>query len=354
MNAARHLHGTCAVMLALLCGCGPQDFNAEVALQERASTEGMVKIPGGEFGMGAAGDAQALPREFPQHAVRVDPFWMDAHEVTNAEFSQFVEATGYKTVAERPLDWEELKVQLPPGTPPLDAEDLAPGALVFDPPKAGVDLGNAGQWWSWVQGADWQHPFGPGSTLEGLEYHPVVHVCYLDAQAYTEWRGMRLPTEAEWEWAARGGLQDQLYPWGNGPFDEGPARCNTWAGEFPVDHPLRDGHYGTAPVGQFGANGFGLYDMAGNVWEICADWYDPDYYASCGAQAVALNPQGPDTWHDPFEPLDPKRVMRGGSFLCNASYCSSYRVTARMAHSQNTGMSHVGFRCVLDLDHSLN
>lgn len=340
--------------VVLLCSCSPVGVSEDAVAGFERGHDGMVKIPSGEFLMGASDDSLALPREFPQHRVAVDGFWMDPHEVTNARFMEFVAATGYKTVAEQPLDWEELKAQYPPGTPPPGAADLAPGALVFAPPSESVGLGNAGEWWSWVQGADWQHPFGPASNLDGMMDHPVVHVCYLDAVAYAEWRGVRLPTEAEWEWAARGGLQEGPYPWGGAPLDEGPARCNTWSGTFPVENTLEDGHFGTAPVGQFAANGYGLFDVAGNVWEVCADWYDPRHYNERSKASVSVNPTGPDTWYDPFEPFDPKRVMRGGSFLCHASYCASYRVTARMAHSQTTGMSHVGFRCVRDFDEPLN
>ena len=338
---------TSLALVVVLYGCGvAKEESTDAARHASAWENDMVAIPGGTFWMGAGEDSLALPREFPAHPVTLSPFLMDAHEVTNRQFAAFVEATGYVTVAERPLDWAELKTQLPPGTPRPSDADLAPGSLVFSPPDHPVGLEDASQWWSWVHGADWRHPFGPESELGGMEDHPVVHVCHADAVAYAEWCGKRLPTEAEWEWAARGGAEGQSYPWGRVPLGEGTARCNIWSGRFPVENTLRDGHYGTAPVGQYPPNGYGLFDMAGNVWEVCSDWFDPDHYARCDAERPTLNPSGPETWSDPMDPLEPKRVMRGGSFLCNASYCSSYRVTARMAHGQSTGMSHVGFRCV--------
>lgn len=332
----------------VLVGCGGAAGEPEMGPHRESEMKSdMVAIPGGTFWMGAGEDSLALPREFPAHPVTLSPFLMDVHEVTNRQFAAFVKATGYVTVAERPLDWEELSVQLPAGTPRPSSADLAPGSLVFSPPGNPVGLGDASHWWSWVQGADWRHPLGPESGLDGVEDHPVVHVCHADAVAYAEWCGKRLPTEAEWEWAARGGLKGQPFPWGSAPVDEGPAWCNTWSGRFPMDNTLRDGHYGTAPVGQYPPNGFGLFDMAGNVWEVCSDWYDPTHYTRSDLGQPERNPTGPETWRDPDDPLEPKRVMRGGSFLCNDSYCSSYRVTARMAHGQTTGMSHVGFRCVL-------
>ena len=340
--------GVMAAMIVAFLGCGQgADEREGERHMESGMGANMVAIPGGTFWMGAGEDSLALPREFPAHPVTLSPFLMDAHEVTNRQFAAFVEATGYVTVAERPLDWAELKTQLPLGTPRPSDVDLAPGSLVFSPPEHALGLGDASQWWSWVQGADWRHPFGPDSGLDGMEDHPVVHVCHADAVAYADWCGKRLPTAAGWEWAARGGLKGQSFPWGREPVTEGPAKCNIWSGRFPVDNTLRDGHYGTAPVGQYPPNGYGLFDMAGNVWEVCSDWYDPMHYARSGVDRPEWNPTGPNTWSDPDDPLEPKRVMRGGSFLCNDSYCSSYRVTARMAHGQSTGMSHVGFRCVL-------
>jgi formylglycine-generating enzyme required for sulfatase activity len=281
--------------------------------------------------------------------VRVRGFWMDATEVTNAQFRAFVQATGYRTVAERPIDWEELRTQVPEGTPKPPPEKLLPGSLVFAPPANAVALDDVAQWWSWTTGADWQHPTGPGSSIEGKDDLPVVHVAHEDALAYCMWAGKRLPTEAEWEFAARGGIAGAVNTWGNEPI--GPARANAWQGHFPDVNTAADGFAGVAPVQSFPANGYGLYDMAGNVWEWCSDRYRPDAYAldvaAAGPDGVTIDPQGPAASMDPRNPYAPdSRVHRGGSFLCNDSYCASYRVAARMSCPPDTGMSHVGFRCV--------
>lgn len=299
--------------------------------------------------MGAEASKMALAREFPKHQVQVSSFYMDIHEVTNAQYAAFIEATGYQTVAERPINWTVLKEQLPPDTPKPSSDLLQPGSMVFTQNKEVFNLIDFSQWWRWVQGANWKHPFGPESSIKGKENEPVVHICYEDATAYAEWCGKRLPTEAEWEWAARGGLKNKTYPWGNEPLDEGSQKCNYWTGLFPAKNTRIDGYEGIAPVMTYGANAYGLYDMAGNVWEICADWYDANYYQRCLDEQIIKNPNGPTTWYYPREPKDPKRVVRGGSFLCNDSYCSSYRVSARMPYSQDTGMSHTGFRCVQDI-----
>lgn len=312
---------------------------------------GMVWIPGREFTMGSR-DPLARPDEQPVHRVRVDGFWMDATEVTNAQFAEFVKATGYVTVAERPVDWESIRKQLPPGTPRPDDEKLLPGSLVFTPPSRPVDTRNAGAWWTWTIGADWRRPSGPGSTIEGMEDHPVVHIAYEDAVAYADWAGKRLPTEAEWELAARGGLDGRVNVWGDDPVDA--TRCNIWQGRFPDVNTREDGFVGTAPVKSFPPNGFGLHDMAGNVWEWCSDLYRPDTYArrllaAGGLESVIDNPKGPGRSLDPRNPHAPEsRVHRGGSFLCNDSYCASYRPSARMAAPPDTGLSHLGFRCVSD------
>ncbi|MFN7021610.1 MAG: formylglycine-generating enzyme family protein [Phycisphaerales bacterium] len=313
---------------------------------------GMVWIPGGEFRMGST-DPLARPDEAPVHRVRVDGFWMDITEVTNAQFREFVDATGYKTVAERPVDWEELKKQLPEGTPKPDENMLLPGSLVFTPPAEPVDLRDNVQWWTWTTGASWRHPEGPGSTIEGKDQHPVVHVAYEDAVAYATWAGKRLPTEAEWEYAARGGLDGKVNVWGDEPVD--PSRCNIWQGHFPDKNTAEDGFVKSAPVRSYPPNRYGLYDMAGNVWEWCSDLYRPDTYArrmlELGPDApnkVVENPAGPKRSYDPRNPHAPEtRVHRGGSFLCNDTYCASYRPSARMACSPDTGMHHLGFRCVM-------
>jgi len=309
----------------------------------------MAYIPGGVFSMGSSHLEIALKRELPQHKVKINAFYMDIHEVTNAQFSAFVEATNYITIAEREIDWEIIKKQFPKNTIKPDADALQPGSMVFVASNEIFNLIDISQWWRWIKGANWKHPYGPESNIIGKEQEPVVHICYHDALAYAKWCGKRLPTEAEWEWAARGGLKDKIYPWGNMSVEEGIPRCNYWTGIFPVKNTKEDGFIGVAPVMQYEPNGYGLYDMAGNVWEICEDWYDENYYSTINKYEIQDNPKGPETWNYPLEPLDPKRVIRGGSFLCNDSYCSSYRVSARMPYSQETGMSHTGFRCVKDI-----
>jgi len=306
---------------------------------------GMVWIKPGTFGMGGD-NKQAAPDEYPKHKVRVNGFWMDATEVTNAQFAEFVKATGYITTAERKPDWNELKKQVPPGTPKPDDSVLVAASLVFDPPNHEVQLNDYSQWWAWKKGANWRHPHGPGSNLKGKENYPVVHVSWFDAVAYCKWAGKRLPTEAEWEWAARGGLQNKIYPWGDEPVDEGKVKANTWQGHFPNSNTLRDKFYGLAPVASFAPNGYRLFDMAGNAWEWCADYYHSDYYQTVANGAI--NPKGPANSHDPDEPFAKKRVIRGGSFLCNDSYCSGYRVARRMKSTEDSGMEHVGFRCIRD------
>lgn len=306
---------------------------------------GMVWIPGGEVVMGSD-DARTNANERPAHRVRVSGFWMDRTEVSNAQFAAFVAATGYVTTAEKPVDWEELKRQLPPGTPKPDAAMLRPGCLVFTPPaKPVADLGDYAQWWRWTFGADWRHPEGPGSSLDGRMQHPVVQVSWDDAVAYAAWAGKRLPREAEWEFAARGGLDSRRYAWGDeAPSDATGDRANIWQGSFPDRNTRVDGWERTAPVASYPATGYGLHDMAGNVWEWCQDWYRADAYA--GPTVMQSDPRGPDRPFDPDEPLALKRVTRGGSFLCHASYCESYRTSARRGTAYDSGASHLGFRCV--------
>ncbi len=309
---------------------------------------GMVWIPGGQFTMGTA-DTDSWPAERPAHPVSVDGFWMDATEVTNAQFEKFVDATGYVTTAETKPDWEEIKKQTAPGTPKPPDEQLVAGAVVFTPPDHPVDLNDFGQWWRWTPGANWRHPEGPESNLQGREDHPVVHVSWDDAMAYCKWAGKRLPTEAEWECAARGGLEGKRYAWGNEPVSETTPQCNIWQGHFPDKLAQVDKFPRTAPVKSFPPNGYGLYDVAGNVWEWCSDWYRPDTYRRQLEETrggVVINPQGPTDSFDPRDPYAPKRSHRGGSFLCNDAYCSNYRPSGRHGNSPDTGMSHVGFRCV--------
>jgi formylglycine-generating enzyme required for sulfatase activity len=304
----------------------------------------MVLIPGGAFTMGA-NDAAAKADEQPRHEVHVDSFWMDEHEVTNAEFAAFVNATGYVTTAEKPISKEELMQQLPPGSLEPDSSMLLPGSIVFTPPSHAIPLDDVSQWWSFIHGASWQHPGGPGTDISGKENLPVVHISWNDAQAYAKWAGKRLPTEAEWEYAARGGLKDQFYPWGSEALAAGKPKANTWNGHFPYQNTQTDGFAGVAPVKSYAPNAYGLYDMAGNVWEWCADWYDSRYYDETGTKN---NPQGPADGYDPEDPSTPKHTIRGGSFMCTDEYCSGYRVTARMKTSPESGLENLGFRCVRD------
>ena len=310
----------------------------------------MVRIPSGFFLMGSEHDSMALPREKPAHKVEVNSFYMDVHEVTNSQFKKFVDATHYITIAERPIDWEEMKKQLPPGTQKPSEDDLQPGSLVFSSPKNVVNLADFSNWWKWVKGACWKHPLGPESGIANKANHPVVQIAYEDALAYANWAGKRLPTEAEWEWAAKGGLLSNHYPWGNEKVNSGEVKCNYWSGKFPTENSKEDGFYYTAPVISYKPNGYGLYNMAGNVWEICSDWFDENYYQYCYNLGLIKNPQGPAKSNYSMEPYEKKRVTRGGSFLCNDSYCASYRVTARMPFSEDSGTNHTGFRCVSDIE----
>lgn len=301
---------------------------------------GMVWIPGGTFSMGDDGEF-ALPPEQPVHRVQVDGFYMDATTVTNARFAAFVAATGYVTVAERAPVLEEILRQLPPGTPPPAGELLVPGSLVFTPAPGAMDLRDVSQWWRWVPGADWRHPGGPGTNLDGKGDFPVVHVAWADAVAFAEWTGGRLPTEAEWEYAARGGRERAAHAWGAAPHDAAHPQANIYQGTFP-SHPAEP-----VAVASYPANAFGLYDMAGNVWQWTLDWYRPDTYAVEAARGVVRNPTGPPAGLDPRSGAEAMRVIRGGSFLCSDSYCRGYRVSARGTGAPDTGASHIGFRTVM-------
>jgi formylglycine-generating enzyme len=311
------------------------------------SVAGMVLIPGGSFDMGAD-NQQADPDEYPKHKVQVSPFYMDITEVTNAQFKKFVDATGYITTAERKPDWEEMKKTVPPGTPKPPDSVLVAAGLVFKPSAGPVDLTDYSQWWSWVKGASWKHPEGPQSSIAGKENYPVVQVSRDDAMAYCKWAGKRLPTEAEWEFAARGGLVNNIYPWGNEHVNTGQAKCNSWEGKFPYRNDSKDGYITLAPVKSFAPNGYGLYDVAGNVWEWCSDLYHASYYKELEGK-LSVNPKGPSSSFDPQEPYTEKRSLRGGSFLCNDGYCSGYRVARRMKSSHDTGLGHTGFRCVREV-----
>ncbi|MEX0273281.1 MAG: formylglycine-generating enzyme family protein [Flavobacteriaceae bacterium] len=310
--------------------------------------EGMVWIPGGIFEQGAvAGDSMAMGHEKPAHTVAIDGFFMDLTEVTNAQFAKFVEQTGYVTVAERKIDWEEMKQQLPEGTPKPHDSVMQPGSLTFRKTRA-TNLQDYSQWWKWTLGTDWRHPNGPNSSIEGKEQYPVVHIAYEDAQAYCEWAGKRLPTEAEWEYAARGGEDGSIYFWGDS-YDALPKMANTWTGSFPEKNSLEDGFERRAPVKSFQPNGFGLYDMAGNVWEWTNDWYHTKYYGlQKEKKGIQLNPKGANKAYNASNPYATEKVIKGGSFLCNPSYCASYRISSRMATSIDSSLEHLGFRTVKD------
>lgn len=301
-----------------------------------APLEGMVWIPGGTFWMGC--DDCEMPDTQPVHLVTVDGFWMDSTPVTNARFAQFVMATGYVTIAERKPD--------PKDYPGVDPSKLVAGSAVFTPPAKDVALDDITQWWGYMPGASWKHPEGPGTTIAGREEHPVVHIAWDDAAAYAKWAGKRLPTEAEFEFAARGGFDRNRYAWGDDLKPGGKWAANIWQGRFPSSNLAEDGYERTSPVTAFPANGFGLYDVGGNVWQWCADWYRPDYFATLAANGVARNPQGPPDSYDPHEPGARKRVQKGGSFLCSDRYCSRYLVGSRGRGAVDSGGSNTGFRCV--------
>ncbi|MFY9344592.1 MAG: formylglycine-generating enzyme family protein [Planctomycetota bacterium] len=303
------------------------------AVAAQASPAGMVWIPPGEAVLGS----QNADRDAPRHRVRLSGFWLDATEVSNAQFAAFVAATGHVTDAEKKPSAEDV-----PGLP--DDQRFA-GSLVFTPPPDAVDLAQFWRWWTFVPGAHWRQPAGPGSSIAGLDDHPVVHVSWRDAAAYAAWAKKRLPSEAEWEYAARGGNDQQRYVWGEQAPAAGAWRANIWQGAFPRTNTLADGFATTAPVRAFPPNGFGLYAMSGNVWEWCADWYHPAAYGD--GKATLVDPQGPRESLDPQEPGVPKRVMRGGSFLCSDSYCLGYLPGTRMKSTPDTSLCHTGFRCAL-------
>ena len=307
--------------------------------QYKAPAEGMVLIHGGTFRMGSDNH---YPEEAPAHNVTVGSFWIDQYTVTNAKFSRFVEETGYVTSAERAPNAADYPGALP--------EMLVAASVMFRRPGFKVDLSNHYNWWAYVAGADWRHPLGPGSSLKGLHKHPVVHIAYEDAEAYATWAGKELPTEAEWEFAARGGLEGAEFTWGDEFMPGEKHMANSWQGDFPNENLLEDGFEWTAPVGSYPANGYGLYDMAGNVWEWTTDWYQEHnkiQQTCCGS----FNPRGGKR-EESFDPCQPdieipRKVMKGGSFLCAPNYCKRYRPAARMAQPVDTSTCHLGFRCIV-------
>ncbi|MFD1603097.1 formylglycine-generating enzyme family protein [Flavobacterium artemisiae] len=310
--------------------------------------KGMVWIPGGEFSMGSNVEDESLcsikgvtKDAAPIHRVYVDGYYMDQTEVTNEEFEKFVKATGYITVAEQKPTKEEF--------PTANEEDLITGSVIFTPTPSAVNLNDFLQWWRYEPGTDWRHPDGPQSTIKGKEKYPVVHVVYEDAAAYAKWAGKRLPTEAEWEFAARGGKTGNLYAWGNNLKPNGKFQANIYQGHFPIKDgdTGEDGFKGIAPTAQYAPNAYGLYDMAGNVWEWVNDWYSVDYYKSLAESGQTIkNPQGPAAYNDPNDPSQIKRVHRGGSFLCTDQYCTRYMVGTRGKGEYRSAANHLGFRCV--------
>lgn len=352
--------GSCALLMA--CGDKEKKTSLKETIQEEpkdfallveqpaeiAAPEGMVWVSGVQFTQGAQeGDSYALPREKPAHPVAVDGFFIDKTEVTNAQFKKFVEETGYETIAERAINWEEMKKQLPPNTPKPHDSILQPGSLIFRRELEKVNnLVDYSQWWKWQTGANWRHPEGPDSSIEGKDDFPVVHVAYEDALAYCKWAGRRLPTEAEWEAAAHGKLNGGIYTWGD---DESKLNdeANTWQGDFPVNNDSQDGHSHLAPVKSYPPNSLGIYDMSGNVWEYTQDWFDVNYYQVAAGEGLTKNPKGADRSYNPDMPYQQEKVIKGGSFLCNASYCASYRISARMGNSMDSATDHVGFRTVV-------
>ena len=334
--------------LVLVCGCHPGKSTEDRAgVDEAKARSGMVWIPGGEFIMGTD-DPESYETERPAHTVQVSGFWMDETEVTNAQFKVFTDATQYVTVAERKPDWEELKKQVPPGVSKPPDSLLVAGSLTFKKPSEPVVEYDYSLWWKWQPGADWRHPEGKGSNLEGRWNHPVVHVAYEDAMAYCQWAHKRLPTEAEWEFASRGGKQQERYSWGTEVTPNGKFMANTYQGSFPVTNTKEDGFESTSPVKSFPPNPYGLYDIIGNVWEWTNDWYDVNYYKTLASAKVTVNPRGPAKCYDPQEPYAQKRVSRGGSFLCASNYCVNYRPSARQGTAFDSGSSNIGFRCVAD------
>lgn len=304
----------------------------------------MKWIPGGTFAMGTNAKCESLCQvgsitsDCSVHKVYVDGFWMDEHEVTNAEFAQFVKATHYKTISEIAPTTEEFPDALP--------EMLVPGSIVFSPPANAVSLNDYYKWWTYSKGANWKHPLGSISNTIGKENFPVVHIAWEDATAYAKWANKRLPTEAEWEFAGRGGLSEKKFEWGNTFAPNGIYMANTFQGQFPNNNSALDGFKGIAPVKQYPSNSYGLYDMTGNVWEWCSDWYQPAIVKQSSNSAIYKNPQGPTESYDPAEPGVAKKVHRGGSFLCTEQYCSRYVMGTRGKGDWRTGTNHLGFRCV--------
>ncbi len=313
--------------------------------------KGMVWVKGKTFTQGAkATDNFAMPREKPTHQVSVDGFFIDVTEVTNKQFKAFVNATKYITVAERPIDWEVMKKELPEGTPKPHDSVLQPGSLVFNKEvNAVVSMNNYTQWWTWKTGANWKQPYGKGSSIKGKNNYPVVHVAFEDALAYCKWANRRLPTEAEWESAAQGDNTNAIFTWGNNT-EVLNNNANTWQGKFPTYNESTDGYRYIAPTKSYPANSIGLYDMLGNVWEWTSDVYNANYYKDLDTSIPTINPTGATEYYNPQNPYQIEMVMKGGSYLCHDSYCASFRISARMSTSRDSGSDHLGFRTVASLN----
>jgi sulfatase modifying factor 1 len=335
------------ICLFIFFGCKEQKFTSDEDFSIEAP-EGMVWIPGGTFEQGAVShDQMAMHHEKPSHTVSVDGFFMDITEVTNAQFSKFIEETGYITTAERGVDWNEIKKQLPENTPKPHDSILQPGSLLFKKTKSSVpNLYDFSQWWHWTIGANWKYPNGKESSIKGKENYPVVQVSFEDAQAYCKWAGRRLPNEAEWEYAARANKKSTIYFWGD-DIAKLSEMVNSWEGEFPVNNTEKDGYERRAPVKSYHSNDFGLYDISGNVWEWTSDWYNTNYYNELALSKTPVkNPQGATKAFNPNNLYLQEKVIKGGSFLCNASYCASYRISSRMGTSTDSSLEHLGFRTV--------
>ena len=340
------------VISALFFSCANNQKDKSISFE---TPDGMVWVEGKSYTKGAKqNDDYAMMREKPSHEVYIDGFYIDVTEVTNNQFQKFVNETGYLTIAEREIDWGEMKKSLPAGTPKPHDSILQPGSLIFnDKLKKVDDMNNYFQWWRWQTGANWRSPKGPGSNIENKGNYPVVHIAYEDAKAYCEWANRRLPTEAEWESAAQGNYKNAVFPWGD-DLKLLNSNANTWQGKFPVKNESIDGYEMIAPVKSFPANSIGIFDMVGNVWEITDDLFNVNYYSEISSETKLINLKGASSCYNPSNPYEIQYVMKGGSFLCHDSYCASYRISARMGVSVSSGSDHTGFRTVVTPEMLLN
>ena len=339
----------CFVAIFLLASCQTTKEKNEID-SEVKPPNGMVWVAKKQFLQGAKDDdTLAKIAEKPAHKVEVNSFFIDKTEVTNKQFKAFVEATGYTTLAEKSLKWEEIKQQLPPNTPKPNDSLLRPGSLIFNAAAKGVvNMNNYHKWWKWQVGADWRHPKGPDSSIEGKDDYPVVHIAYEDAMAYCKWANRRLPTEAEWESAALGKLDNTIFTWGN-EVSKLNDNANTWQGEFPIKNLGKDGFKDLSPVKSYPPNSMGLYDMQGNVWELTSDLFDVNYYKRLHPNQIYKNPKGSNKSYNPQNPYEIEHVIKGGSYLCHASYCASFRISARMGNAEKSSSDHTGYRTVATL-----